>query len=75
MRSFKTVQARSNEERNTLVYAKLYRGTSKAVAAQYLANDSSTIVGERPFRMRRIAAAPAAICNRCDRLCHATVRS
>ncbi len=37
MKSFKTIQALGNEERSTSVYAKFHGGTSKAVAAQYLA--------------------------------------
>jgi putative ATP-dependent endonuclease of OLD family len=37
MESFKTIQALGNEVRSTSVYAKFHGGTSKAVAAQYLA--------------------------------------
>ncbi len=37
MASFKTIRALGDEERSTSVYAKFHSGTSKAVAAQYLA--------------------------------------
>jgi putative ATP-dependent endonuclease of OLD family len=37
MESFKTIQVLGDDVRSTSVYAKFYRGTSKAVAAQYLA--------------------------------------